>query len=170
MLLDNQKFLSFTCQLATTKNFQFYETASACHITPLGHLERPREGCEKYDGTSFWHIYQLYCPSTTSGASSGYRSWVHAISPSIFIHRRRHQTNMGFFLIISSVLQSFKKTLIKKWKFYSHNLSKWKILKNHRMCIAGVKQFCQSYYSWLTLSFHMLGKFHMFLILKSFSR
>ena len=22
----------------------FHETASACHITPLGHLERPREG------------------------------------------------------------------------------------------------------------------------------
>ena len=31
------------------KNFQFYETASACHITPLGHLERPREGYKVID-------------------------------------------------------------------------------------------------------------------------
>ena len=31
------------------KIFKFYETASACHITPLGHLERPREGYKKYD-------------------------------------------------------------------------------------------------------------------------
>ena len=52
----------------------------------------------------------------------------------------------------------FKKTSIKKWNFNSHNLSEWKILKNHRTCIAGVKQFCQSYCSWLTLLSHMLGK------------
>ena len=108
-----------------------------------------------------------YCPSTTSGTLSGYRSWVHAVFLSVFSHRRRHQTNMGFWLS-PQFYDHFKRTS-KKCKIYSYNLSKWRILKNHRMCIAGVKQFCQSYYSWLTLSFHMLWKFYMFLILKSFS-
>ena len=46
VLLYNPKSFSFICQLASTKKILFHETASACHITPLGHLERPREGYE----------------------------------------------------------------------------------------------------------------------------
>ena len=74
------------------------------------------------------------------------------------------------FWVPPQFLQSFKKTSIKKWKFYSYDLSRWKTLKNHCMCTAGVKQFCQSYCSWLTLLFHMPGKLHMFLFLILFSK
>ena len=58
--LDNPKSFSFICQLASTKKNLFHETASACHITPLGHLERPREGSKSttkpVSGTTITYI------------------------------------------------------------------------------------------------------------------
>ena len=81
----------------------FHETASACHITPLGHLERPREGYKSMTKPASG----TFTNSTALRPSQG----LHLVtdheymltSSSIFIHRRRHQTSTGFFLSISSV-------------------------------------------------------------------
>ena len=77
VLLHNPKSFPSHASWQAHKKILFHETASACHITPLGHLERPREGSKKCNKTSFWYNYHLYYFPTQLGFLFNHRSRVH---------------------------------------------------------------------------------------------
>ena len=85
------------------KIFKFYETASACHITPLGHLERPREGYKSMTKPASGTFTNSTALRPSQGLHLATDHEYTLTSSSIFNHRRRHQTSKGFSLRISSV-------------------------------------------------------------------
>ena len=78
------------------KNFQFYETASACHITPLGHLERPREGYKSMTKPASGTFTNSTALRPSQGLHLATDHEYMLTSSSIFIHRKGHQINKGF--------------------------------------------------------------------------